>query len=287
MAKILDGKKVRDKIVKDLAREIKKLQVKPKLVIIQVGDLLQSNTYIKQKILFGEKIGALVEHKKLDEKFSQIDLEVLISNLNSDNSVHGIIVQMPIPKELDKNEIINKINPLKDVDGLTATNLKLLFENTKGGYIPATTKGIITLLNYYQIPVHGKNITVVGRSSLVGKPTTMALINLDATVTICHSKTKKLADKTKNADILIVAAGKANLIKDFHVHKNQVVIDVGINIADKKLEEEISNNKLVGDVDFKEVSKIVWAISPVPGGVGPMTVASLFQNLLEAYKQQT
>ena|SRR3989344_3173982 len=301
-ATILDGKVVRDKIAKELSSQISKLNTKPKLTIIQVGDLPESNAYIRQKILFGEKIGAIVQHKKLTENTSQKDLLTIISELNSDSDVTGIIVQLPIPDKLDKDQIINKIDPIKDVDGQTATNLKLLLENKKGGYIPATTKGILTLLNYYRIPVHGQNITVVGRSSLVGKPTALALVNLDATVTICHSSTKKLPEKTKNADILIVAAGKPNLITKNHVSQNQTVIDVGINavnqnhlrgvgsftseVKSNKPESELPSTRLVGDVDFAEVSKIVAAISPVPGGIGPMTVASLFENLLEAYNKQ-
>ena len=301
-ATILDGKVVRDKIAKELSSQISKLNTKPKLTIIQVGDLPESNAYIRQKILFGEKIGAIVQHKKLTENTSQKDLLTIISELNSDSDVTGIIVQLPIPDKLDKDQIINKIDPIKDVDGQTATNLKLLLENKKGGYIPATTKGILTLLNYYRIPVHGQNITVVGRSSLVGKPTALALVNLDATVTICHSRTKKLPEKTKNADILIVAAGKPNLITKNHVSQNQTVIDVGINavnqnhlrgvgsftseVKSNKPESELPSTRLVGDVDFAEVSKIVAAISPVPGGIGPMTVASLFENLLEAYNKQ-
>src|SRR3989344_3265287 len=199
-ATILDGKVVRDKIAKELSSKISKLKIKPKLTIIQVGDLPESNAYIRQKILFGEKIGAIVQHKKLAEDFSRIDLEVLVANLNSDKSTHGIIVQLPIPDNLDKDQIINKIDPIKDVDGQTATNLKLLFEGLSSrhpresedqilkqafgsetqarrvendrkinlGYLPATTKGILTLLDYYKIPVAGKNVTVVGRSSLVG-----------------------------------------------------------------------------------------------------------------------
>ena len=297
-AKILDGKIVRDKIGDNLKLKISNLKFKPKLVIIQVGDLPESNAYIRQKVLFGEKIGAIVKHQKFEDGISQEKLITHISSLNTDRQVNGIIVQMPIPKNLDKDKIIEAIDPGKDVDGQTSTNIKYLFENKKAGFIPATTKGILTLLNYYQIPVHGKNITVIGRSSLVGKPTALALINLDATVTVCHSSTKKLPDKTKNADILIVATGKAKLIKDFHVNKDQVVIDVGINTTTQnkvrpssglleKPESELPKIKLTGDVDFKEVSKIVSAISPVPGGIGPMTVASLFQNLLEAYKQQS
>lgn len=282
-AKILDGKVVRDKIAEKLKTQISVLSTKPKLVIIQVGNLPESNAYIRQKVLFGEKIGAVVEHLKLPEDIDQENLNSQLSTLNSDTSVHGIIVQLPIPKNLDKDKLIEAIDPAKDVDGQTATNIKYLFENKKTGYIPATTKGILTLLRHYQIPVNGKNITVIGRSSLVGKPTALALINLDATVTVCHSSTRKLADKTKTADILIVAVGKPKLIKNFHVHKNQTVIDVGINAV----ESDSSATKLVGDVDFDTVSKIVSAITPVPGGIGPMTVASLFENLLEAAKSQT
>ena len=350
MAQILDGRIVRDKIAEDLKKEISRLRVKSrdskcKLVIIQVGDLPESNTYIRQKVLFGEKIGAIVEHIKLPENISQEDLISQISTLNSQLSTHGIIVQMPIPKHLDKDKIVDTINPVKDVDGQTSTNIKLLFVGsshysssrrrevtdkniidskvssryartiTNDGYVPATTKGILTLLDHYKIPVAGKNVVIIGRSSLVGKPTALALLNRDATVTICHSKTRNLAQVTRNADVLIVAVGKPKLITKEYVSKEQVVVDVGINVIadrlttnDKRLkpsfakvfdpeasdrramegkpETEPSDRKLVGDVDFENVSQIVKAISPVPGGCGPMTVASLFQNLLEAYNRQ-
>ena len=294
MAKILDGRLVRDRIAKKLKKQISRLRSKPKLVIIQVGDLAESNTYIRQKILFGEKIGCLVDHQKLDEKISQQELQTTISELNYDPSVTGIIIQMPIPKHLDKDEIIETINPKKDVDGLTSTNLKLLWENRTSGFIPATTKGILELLEFYKIPVSGKKVVVIGRSFLVGKPTALALLNQNATVTICHRETKNLKLETRNADILVVAVGKLNLITKDYVRKNQVVIDVGINvISDKqqvisnkldKPETEPVNRKLVGDVDFESVKTVVAAISPVPGGVGPLTVASLFENLLDAYK---
>lgn len=318
MTQILDGKIVRDKIAEDLKAEVAKLDPKPKLVIIQVGDLAESNTYIKQKVLFGEKIGCIVEHKKLPQDISQEDLISQLSILqsktypfNSQLDTHGIIVQMPIPNSLDKDKIIESIDPKKDVDGLTSTNVKLLFERSPSrhpdpalagegsqpkrdsspsaqndnftGYIPATTKGILTILDHYKIPVRGKKVTIVGRSSLVGKPTALAMLNLDATVTIAHSKTQNLADVTKNADILVVAVGKPNLITKNHVSKDQIVIDVGINVLTRS---DLVKPKLVGDVDFEEVEPIVKAITPVPGGCGPMTVASLFQNLLEAYQNQ-
>lgn len=304
MTKILDGRVVRDQIAKNLEKEIT-LRVKspqgrrPKLVIIQVGDLPESNTYIRQKILFGEKIGALVKLQKFDEKISQKELISQLSILNSQLDTHGIIVQMPISKHLDKDQIIDSIDPQKDVDGLTAINLKILCENKPQGYIPATTKGILTLLDYYKIPIAGKNVVVVGRSSLVGKPTALAFLNQDATVTICHRETRNLKLETRNADILVVAVGKANLITKDHVNKNQVVIDVGINVFQNKVdpssrinlvekpETEPADYRLVGDVDFDNVKSKVAAITPVPGGIGPMTVASLFENLLEAYRRQT
>ncbi len=296
MAKILDGKKLNEKIAKELAAKIRGQTPKQKLAIIQVGDLAESNAYIARKKAFGEKISAIVDHQRYSENIQQKDLTSKIQNLNSDPSVHGIIVQMPLPKHIDKDEIIDAIEPAKDVDGLTSTNLKHLWENDGQGYIPATTKGIITLLDHYKIPIAGKHITVIGRSFLVGKPTMLAFLNRDATVTICHSKTKNLTQETRNADILVSAVGQPNLITKEHVHKNQVVVDVGITAVDQKPsfvktseskpEAEPSGKKLVGDVKFDEVSKIVKSISPVPGGVGPMTVASLFENLLIAFKKQ-
>ena len=315
MVKILDGRVVRDKIAEDLTAKIKKLDLKskiasfkskPKLVIIQVDDLAESNTYIRQKILFGQKIGAVVDYQKFDEKINQAELISQISTLNSQLDIHGIIVQMPIPESLDKDKVIDNIDPQKDVDGLTSTNLKLLWENKKGAIIPATTRGILTLLDYYKIPIAQQKVVVVGRSFLVGKPTALAFLNRDATVTICHKETKNLRAETTSADILVVAVGKPNLITKDHVARSQVVVDVGINVEQfhprggvapaahpggvkdvTKPEAEPNNRRIVGDVDFEKVSKIVAAITPVPGGVGPMTVASLFQNLLEAYKHQT
>lgn len=300
MTQILDGKIVRDKIAQKLKTQISfsrengtKLRSQPKLVIIQIGNLPQSNTYIAQKIKFGQKIGAIVEHTKFPENVGQQELISKLYSLNASPIVHGIIVQLPIPDHLDKDELINTIDPLKDIDGQTSTNLKMLWGN-KEGYIPATTKGILTLLDYYKIPIEAKKVVVVGRSSLVGKPTALALLNSDATVTIAHSKTKNLKVITKSADILIVAVGKPKLITKDYVTKGQTIIDVGINVIEgpkltskAKPENEPLTSRLTGDVDFDQVSKVVKAISPVPGGCGPMTVASLFENLLTAYKRQT
>ena|SRR3989338_1459939 len=297
MTKILDGKVVNEKIAEQLRTEIAKRGTRPKLVIIQVGDVPESNAYIGRKKAFGQKIGAEVKLKRFPETISQKELVGQIIVYNRDPQYHGIIVQMPIPKSLDKDQIIDSISPQKDVDGLTSINLKLLWENRKEGHIPATTKGILTLLDYYKIPIAGKHVVVVGRSFLVGKPTALAFLNRDATVTITHSKSKNLPSITKTADILVVATGKAKLISRNHVSSGQVVVDVGINVindkpsfakaTDGKPETEPIGRKLVGDVDFDTVKNIVAAISPVPGGVGPMTVASLFENLLETYKSQT
>ena len=266
MAKILDGKKLNAELAIKLARKIKLLKVKPKLVIIQVGDLPSSNTYIKRKKLFAEKIGALAEHKKLNSRTSEKKLINTIYKYNNDRSVHGIIVQLPLPRHIDVKNIVESIDYKKDVDGF------------RGNFIPATTLGILTLLEKYRVNVSGKRVVVIGRSNLVGKPTAIALLNRNATVTMCHSKTKDLSKETRRAEILVVAAGLPKLISSKHVSKGQVVVDVGINT--------LTNKKIVGDVDFAKVHKIVKAISPVPGGVGPMTIVSLFQNLLQAYELQ-
>ena len=261
---ILDGSKLSREIAAKLKRKIKRLKGKLRLFIVQIGNLSASNRYIERKKIFAAKIGAIAESKKFPSNISRKRLDSIISKLNNDKAVHGIIVQEPLPKHLQN--ISGNIAEEKKVDG--------------GKYfIPATTKGILTLLKKYKVKIAGKKLTVVGRSNLVGLPTALEMLKRDATVTICHRKTENLKEETKRADILIVAAGRPKLISKNHVSRNQVVIDIGINV--------LKNGKLCGDVDFKNVSKIVKAISPVPGGVGPMTVASLFENLLEAHKLQS
>ena|SRR3989344_33001 len=277
MSQILDGKALRDEILDDLKNQISKLDQKPELVIIQVGDLAESNTYIEQKIKFGEKIGAIVTHKKLPLDIAEPELIGQIQLANDDENVNGIIIQLPIPQSLNKEKIIDSISPQKDVDGQTAISIKSLVVGSPT-FIPATTKGVITLLDANKIDPSGKHVVVVGRSTLVGKPTALALLNRDATVTIAHKKTQNLQAITKSADIIVVATGKPKLITKDYVSENQIIIDIGITVVD---------GKLVGDVDFENVKDLVAAISPVPGGAGPMTVASLFQNLLEAYQKQS
>lgn len=275
--KILDGKKVRDVIAEKIKDELKKLKIKPKLVVIQVGGNERSSVYVNQKKLLGEKLGFLVEHVNLPMNISEEELMSKIGLFNSNDSVSGIIVQLPLPDRIDEGKIIETISPEKDVDGMNSKNLRLLLENKAGGFIPATTKGIITLLDFYKIPIEGKKAVIVGRSVLVGKPTALAFLNRNATVTICHSKTKNLKNEIRGADIIIAAIGNPGFIKKSFVKAGQVIIDVGITKV---------GEKLLGDVDFDSVSKIVKAITPVPGGVGPMTVISLFENVLISYKHQ-
>lgn len=277
MAKILDGKKVRDFIADKIKKELKKLGSKPKLVIIQVGEDERSSVYTKQKKIFGEKLGFDVEYIKHDGKIPEAELINQIEDFNRDKNVNGIIVQLPLPKRFNAMKITDTILPEKDVDGLTSKNLSFLIKGNSDGFVPATTKGIISLFDFYKIPVEGKKVVMVGRSLLVGRPTALAFLNRNATVTICHTKTKNLKDEVRRADIAIVAIGDPLFIKKGFVKKGQIIIDVGITKV---------SDTILGDVDFKSVSKIVSAITPVPGGVGPMTVVSLFENVLLSYKRQ-
>lgn len=282
MAIILDGKKLSEEIASILKEKIALMKRKPTLAIVQIGNLYSSNVYIKHKKAFADKIGALVEHIVLKEDVSLKEVLKLIKKLNKNKKVQGILVQMPIPEHLDKRTIIDAIDPRKDVDGLHSTNAGKLFIGDMDGVKPATPKGIISLLNHYDINLDAKKVLVIGRSLLVGKPLAMLLLNENATVTIAHSHTKDLAELSKEHDVVIVAVGKPFLITKDHVKQGQVIIDVGTNAMDgTKTLEEIGKKRLVGDVIYDEVSNIVEAISPVPGGVGPMTVASLFENLVE------
>ena len=293
-ATILDGKNLSQIIVKKLRKEISSFIKKPSLAIVQVGNLPQSNSYINRKKNFGAEIGATVHHIILPEIISQKKLIECVDELNKRKDIDGIIVQLPIPKHLDKHEVLEAIDPKKDVDGLHSINSALLYESASGGQdpknipkglLPATAKGILTLLKHYKIPLVGKKALVIGKSLLVGKPVSMLLLKEDATITIAHSKTVDLDKLCRENEIIISAAGRAGLVGKKALKKGQVIVDVGTNaVAGPKTLEELPKMKLVGDVDFEAAKKIVSAISPVPGGVGPMTVASLFENLVQAYK---
>ena len=276
--KILDGKKTAKIKEEELLKRMKSFSTPPQLAIILVGEREDSKTYVKQKIKTAERLGIKTHVFSFNEKIKQEDLIEKIEELNLNKEISGIIVQMPLPSKLNARIILDKISPLKDVDGLTTLNQGKILTGDSGAYIPATARGIISLLTLCGIPLEGKRVTVLGRSLLVGRPVALLAEKYGATIIQCHSKTKKLDELTRFADILIVAVGKPKFITTKHVKKGQVVVDVGITIQEKK-----GRRFLIGDVDYEKVSKIVKAISPVPGGVGPMTVISLLENVCDAH----
>jgi methylenetetrahydrofolate dehydrogenase (NADP+)/methenyltetrahydrofolate cyclohydrolase len=283
---ILDGKNAREEIKKALIEKVKGLMTQPHLVIIQVGERGDSEAYIKAKRKFAVEIGARETHIKLAETASETEIIRAVENANADPRVHGIIVQLPLPLSIDANTVMNVIDPQKDVDGLTAINVEKWMEGREDAIWPATTRGIREILNFYDISLEGKKVAMLGRSTLVGKPTAAMCVAENATVTICNSKTPNTAEITRAADIIIVAIGKPRLIDDSYINiregkmSEQVIIDVGINLVD---------GKLVGDVDYDLVAPALGdrgAITPVPGGVGQMTVLALFENLIDACYNQ-
>jgi methylenetetrahydrofolate dehydrogenase (NADP+)/methenyltetrahydrofolate cyclohydrolase len=273
---ILDGKKTSELIVKKVAKEVTSLPEPLTLAIILVGNNPASQVYVKNKIKACNEAGIGVKDYRLDEKATQREVMQIIHDCNKDVTVHGILVQLPLPSHLDQDLIINAIDPKKDVDGLTLINQGRLF-NGMEAIIPATPKGVITLLQKYFIDISGKNALVIGRSNLVGKPLALLLLQKNATVTIAHSRTSNLKEIAKRADILVAAVGKPLFVTADMVKKEAVVVDVGIN----KVE-----GKIVGDVDFQEVKEVASYITPVPKGVGPMTIASLLENIVCCYKMQ-
>lgn len=271
---LLKGKEATTAQKKALSAAVSACVTVPHLVIIQIGDDPASDVYVARKAAFGKSIGAQVTIAKLPHDTTTEKVLEQIAEYNRNMSVHGIIVQLPISAHLNKEMLINAINPKKDVDGLTAVNVWKLMDNDASGIVSATARGVTALLNAYSIDIEGAHVVIVGDSLLVGKSCAVHLLNQNATVTICHDKTKNLAALTKQADILIVAVGKPGLISHFHVSPGQVVIDIGITRQ--------ADGSVVGDVDFESVKDIVAAITPVPGGVGPMTVVALFENLIAA-----
>ena len=279
MAEILDGKAVSKKVKEDLKLEVEKLKAKginPKLAVIMVGDNPSSKIYVKNKSIACKEVGIEYEEHLLDENISMNELLNLIDKLNMDETITGILLQSPIPKNLDINEAFKAIDSKKDVDGFNPCNVGKLCLG-QDTLVSCTPYGIIKLLDEYGIGIEGKDAVIVGRSNIVGKPMMQCLLNRNATVTICHSKTINLENVTKKADILVVAIGKPNFITKDMVKEGAVVIDVGINRG--------KDGKLCGDVDFEEVSKVASYITPVPGGVGPMTIAMLMKNIVKASKK--
>ena len=273
---LIDGKAVAKKIrenLKERVQDLKNKGIKPKLAVIMVGNDKASSIYVKNKSKACNELGIEFEEFFKDDSISQKELIDLIKELNDRKDVHGILLQSPIPNNLDIREAFNTIDYRKDVDGFNPINVGKLSIG-EDSFISCTPYGVIKLLEEYNIEVKGKNAVVIGRSNIVGKPLVQCLLNKDATVTICHSKTENIKEITKNADILIAALGKPKFITADMVKEGAVVIDVGINRCE--------DGKLVGDVDFNNVSEKASYITPVPGGVGPMTIAMLMNNVVKA-----
>lgn len=277
-ARILSGAEPADAILSSIKQDVAALN--PKLVIVQVGSDPASDSYIRKKLESAEKIGMRHEHLHLRENITQSEVFAHIKTLNEEDDVTGYIIQLPLPDQLEsiQPQLFREIDPYKDVDGFTAYNIGKMFLSPEFEHLPpATPAGVIALLEYYKIDVKGKHVVVVGASDIVGKPIAIMLSNRDATVTICNAFTKNLGEYTRQADILISAVGKAGLITGDMIKKDSVVIDIGITPT---------LNGLKGDVVFEDASNIASAITPVPGGVGPMTVACLLRNCVTAKKRQ-
>ena len=268
---ILDGKKLRDELLVQYKEKIKEEKLNITLAIILVGNNEASKLYIKNKEKYCTEVGIKVDKYLLDEDTSEEVLINIIKDLNEDEKVTGIILQSPVPNGIDFDKCSGMILPSKDVDGFTKDNVYNLYLNKKS-ILPCTVKGIIKLLEYYNIEINGKNVAIIGRGNIVGKPLAMALENRNATVSLLHSKTKDLKMFTKDADIVVVACGIPKLLKKEMIKEGSVVIDVGISRVD---------GKIVGDIDFDNIKDIALFVTPNPGGIGPMTIAMIIDNLIE------
>lgn len=279
MGRILDGKLIRDQILEELRPRVEALTARhrqPKLAVVLVGEDPASHVYVKNKILACEKLGIASVKITPPADLSTEDLLSIIEHLNQDSSVHGILVQLPLPKQVDAARALHAINPAKDVDGFHPVNGGLMLDGAPG-LRPCTPSGVMELLRRYQIPIAGRKAVVVGRSGIVGKPMALMLLEANATVTICHSRTANLAEECRQADILVAAIGRAEFLGEDHIRKGAVVIDVGMNRVD---------GRLTGDVDPEAMSRLSDAYTPVPGGVGPLTIALLMSNTVQAAERQ-
>ena len=278
---IIDGKALSDKILKEIENEHSELQAKvgrkAGLAVIIVGENPASQIYVRNKIRACERVGFHSETIRLDENITEESLLLEIEKLNNDNNIDGILVQLPIPKHINELKVINAISAEKDVDGFHTTNIGKMMIGDETGFLPCTPAGVIQMFEEYNIDLEGKDVLVIGQSNIVGKPMTLLLINKRATVQVCNSKTKNLPEKLQKADVVVAAAGSPKLVKGSDVKEGVVVIDIGINRVD---------GKICGDVDFEEVSQKASYITPVPGGVGPMTIAMLIKNTFKSYKQK-
>lgn len=303
--KILSGKEIAEAIKKEVAKEVEILKkdhgINPCLVVVRVGEDPASAVYVGNKVKTSQELGIISEHKHLAADVSQEELLRTVEELNERGDVDGILVQLPLPKGLDEKEILEKINPEKDVDGFHPVNVGKLSQGQKS-LVPCTPAGVIEILKRFEIPIRGKHAVVVGRSNIVGKPMAQLLLQEDATVTICHSRTENIAAITSQADILVAAVGRANFIRAEHIKSGATVIDVGINnFSDKEkavemfagsdIEKRLNTIEkrgftLVGDVNPKEAVEKAGNFTPVPGGVGLLTIAMLMKNTVEAAKMR-
>lgn len=280
MATIIDGKELAKRIRENLKKEceeLKKEGIIPKFAVILVGDNPASKVYVRNKSKAAEETGIIFEEHLLDTNIEQKQLIDLIEKLNHQKDIHGILLQSPLPNHLDINEAFRTIVPEKDVDGFHPANVGKLVLG-QDTFVSCTPYGIMKMLEEYKIDLEGKNVVIIGRSNIVGKPLYQCCLNKNATVTTCHSKTKDITAYTKKADVIMVAIGKPKFLTKDMVKEGAVIIDVGINRTEGK--------KIIGDVDFEEVEKIASYITPVPGGVGPMTIAMLMNNVIKAARQQ-
>lgn len=277
MFEILDGKKIAKKIRDELAKKVKENELKPNLAVILCGDNEASKIYVNIKSRYCKEVGIDFQEYYLSEDVSEKELLELIEKLNNDKNINGILVQYPVPKQIDLQKVANKILPEKDVDGFNPYNIGLLNIGNPN-FIPCTPYGVMKLLEEYNIDLVGKKAVIIGRSNVVGKPMAECLLNAGSTVTVCHTKTKDLKSELLNADIIISSAGKRNLVTADMVKDGAIVIDVGTNRDE--------NGKICGDVDYENVKNKASYITPNPGGVGPMTVAMLLNNVVKAYIEQ-
>jgi len=290
MAKLIDGRAIAEKVYVDLRREIAELKSRgltPGLAVILVGDNPASRTYVRSKDKMSHELGLYSLKLELPASITQSELLARIEELNHDPAIHGILVQSPPPKQIDEAAIVRALDPRKDVDGFHPENVAKLALGDPSGFVPCTPLGVQRLLVESEIEIAGVHVAILGRSMIVGKPLALLLMQkakgADATVTVVHSRSRNLPEITRSADILIAAIGKARFVKSEHVRKGAVIVDVGINRVDDATSER--GYRLVGDVDFDDVAEKVSAITPVPGGVGPMTIAMLMANTVKACRQ--
>lgn len=285
MTKILYGKPVAKQIYQRIKSQLEKYEVKPKLVVVILGNDPAAEFYVSNLEKKGRKIGIDVITSKFDTNITQQNLLLYIQNLNSDDTINGIMIQKPLPAHIDENAVTLAIEPQKDMDAFHPLNLGKMFLNQKG-FIPSTPAAVLQLMKFYEIETNGKNIVVLGRSDIVGKPLSLLLLRKDetgnATVTVCHSRTKNLETITRSADILIAAIGKARFVQPDMIKNDSIIIDVGVNL----IHDPTKGSRYVGDVAFEECSQKAAMITPVPGGVGTVTTAMLLQNVFISFKNK-